>query len=312
MGFYSESLDEIIEAFVDGKTIDWERIEKSNALTDKEYRLLRALSANPLIGLDLKSSGSDSVNESFFREGAKGLFESKKFLHEASKLNDSKEETDPGEEENISGVWGDFQIIRKLGKGGMGVVYEAEQLSLGRKVALKILPSHLRFSTNAIKKFHREAKAGGRQKHPGSVSVYSIGEHEGIHFITQELVEDGFTLSNHIDDLKKLKDTPLGYFRDVAKKISQVSDALEHAHKSGVIHRDVKPSNILITKDGRLKMSDFGLAKLEDSLSLSRSNEFAGTPYYMSPEQVSIRNIKINHSTDIYSLGVTLYEILTF
>lgn len=302
MGFYSESLDEIIEAFVDGKPIDWERIKESNALTAKEYRLLRALSANPLIGLDPKSIKKDSMSESVFKDRVKGIFEGKESPHQESNEDDNE----------ISGVWGDFKIIRKLGKGGMGVVYEAEQLSLSRKVALKILPSHLRFSPNAIEKFHTEAKAGGRQKHPGFVSVYAVGEHKGIHYIAQELVEDGYTLSDHIDELKKLYSTPLGYYRDVAKKIYQVADALNHAHQSGVIHRDVKPSNILITQDGKLKVTDFGLAKLEDVLSKSRTGDFAGTPYYMSPEQVSGRNKRIDHSTDIYSLGVTLYEILTF
>lgn len=206
---------------------------------------------------------------------------------------------------------GDFQILKEIGRGGMGIVYEAEQISLQRRVALKVLSPHLSFSKPAIMKFRREAEAGGRQRHPGIVSVYAVGEQEGIHFIVQELIEGGTTLSNRLEKLCSEDDLPLGYFREVAQTTVQVTDALDHAHESGVIHRDVKPSNIMLDRDGRPKLTDFGLAKIKDALALSRSGEFAGTPYYMSPEQVSSRKRGIDHRTDVYSLGVTLYEMLT-
>ncbi|MHC4944283.1 MAG: serine/threonine protein kinase, partial [Planctomycetota bacterium] len=208
-------------------------------------------------------------------------------------------------------ILGDFKIYRKIGHGGMGTVYEAEQRSLNRKVALKILPAHLTISDQSVKKFYREAEAGGRHRHPGIVSIYTVGEHEGRHFIAQELIEGGRTLADKINELRAKKDFPSGYFRVVARLIAKVADALGHAHALGVIHRDVKPSNILLTQEGDPKVSDFGLAKVEDALSLSRSGEFAGTPYYMSPEQALSHRAKINHRTDIYSLGVTLYEMLT-
>jgi formylglycine-generating enzyme required for sulfatase activity len=215
------------------------------------------------------------------------------------------------EELASSKILGDFRIIRELGRGGMGTVYEAEQISLKRKVALKVLPSHLSFSDDAVQKFHREAEAGGRQTHPVIVAIHAIGEHEGIHYIAQELVEGGITLNDKLDELRQTGKQPSGYFRKAAFLISEVADALQHAHVSGVIHRDIKPSNILLSGEWNPKVTDFGLARVEDALALSRTGDFAGTPYYMSPEQAMSKRIGIDRRTDIYSLGVTLYEMLT-
>lgn len=206
---------------------------------------------------------------------------------------------------------GDFRIKRVIGRGGMGTVFEAQQLSLNRRVALKVLPSHLSYSEESILKFRREAEAGGRQTHPGIVAIYAVGEHEGIHYIAQEYVEGGETLSDRLNKIRKDGVQPPGYFRAAAKFISRVADSLQHAHDSGVFHRDIKPSNILLTREGRPKVTDFGLAKVEDALALSRTGELAGTPYYMSPEQAMSIKSGIDKRTDIYSLGVTLYELLT-
>lgn len=193
----------------------------------------------------------------------------------------------------------------------MGAVYEAEQLSLRRRVALKVLSRHLSFSDDAVKKFRREAEAGGRQKHPGIVAVYSIGQDKGAHYIAQELVEGGYTLAKKLEEQRKSGDPPVGYFRGVARLVADIADALQNAHSRGVIHRDIKPTNILLTEDGFPKVTDFGLAKVQDALALTRTGEFAGTPYYMSPEQAESRGTSIDHRTDIFSLGVTLYEMLT-
>jgi len=208
-------------------------------------------------------------------------------------------------------IIGDFKILREIGRGGMGTVYEAEQISLNRKVALKLLPPHLSLLERDVQKFRREAEAGGRQSHPGIIAVHVVGEHDGVHYIAQELVEGGFTLAGKLDELKKTKEQPPGYFREVARLIAAVADALQHAHDHGVIHRDIKPSNILLTGEGQPKVTDFGLARVEDALELSRTGDFAGTPYYMSPEQAMSRRIGIDRRTDVYSLGVTLYEMLT-
>ncbi|MHC4945174.1 MAG: SUMF1/EgtB/PvdO family nonheme iron enzyme [Planctomycetota bacterium] len=251
-----------------------------------------------------ETPSTDSLSEEEFEKQFFDVFERVR-----KDLFDDEDLTQDEDEE----AWtlGDFKILRKIGAGGMATVYEAEQLSLRRRVALKVLPSHLRFSDKAIKKFHREAEAGGRSSHPGIVSIYAVGDHEGNHYIAQELVEGGKTLSNLLDAMHEEKSLPTGYFRVVARLISEAADALHHAHDTGVIHRDVKPSNMLLTRRGRLKLTDFGLAKVEDALALSRTGEFAGTPYYMSPEQVAGKKVHIDPKTDIFSLGVSLYELLT-
>jgi tetratricopeptide (TPR) repeat protein len=208
-------------------------------------------------------------------------------------------------------VVGDFRILRLVGEGGMARVYEAEQLTLGRRVALKILPAHLSLSSRAVDKFHREARAGARQHHPGIVSVLAVGEAAGVHYIAQELVGDGRTLADELERLRRADDLPRGYLRTATGWIADVADALRHAHASGVLHRDVKPSNILMTADGRPMVSDFGLASLEDALAKSDSGGFLGTPYYVSPEQAAGRRRELDDRADVFSLGVTLFECLT-
>lgn len=238
----------------------------------------------------------------------------KDFLYVAEEFvfsKDREDKTTKKESPDAGKVIGDFRIVREIGRGGMGTVYEADQLGLKRKVALKVLSSHLQPSVKAVVKFHREAEAGGRQRHPGIVSVYATGEHQGNHFIAQELVEGGYTLADKLGELSHSEQLPKGYFRKAAKMVRQVAEALDHAHQSGVIHRDIKPSNILLTKEGQPKVTDFGLAKIENAMALSRTGDVAGTPYYMSPEQALGQRIKINKRTDIFSLGVTLYEVLT-
>jgi len=206
---------------------------------------------------------------------------------------------------------GDFRIVREIGHGGMGVVYEAEQISLHRRVALKVLSSHLRFSVESVAKFRREAEAGARQSHPGIVTVHAVGEHNGVNYIAQELVEGGQTLEGRLREVRDGDGPRGGYFRETARLFAEIAEALQHAHDAGVVHRDIKPSNILLTLEGNPKITDFGLAKIEDALSLSRTGDFAGTPYYMSPEQAGKRPRTIDHRTDVFSLGVTLYEAMT-
>jgi eukaryotic-like serine/threonine-protein kinase len=213
--------------------------------------------------------------------------------------------------DGLPGRLGDFRIIREIAVGGMAAVYEAEQISLKRLVALKVLPAGISFSGKAVQRFQREAEACGRQSHPGIVSIYGIGETEGTHYIAAELIPDGRTLSHWIDELRSTSEPPKGHFREVATITAAVARALTHAHERQVIHRDIKPSNILMTAEGHPKVSDFGLARVEDALSLSRTGDFSGTPFYMSPEQAMSRRIGIDSRTDIYSLGVTLYEMLT-
>jgi len=208
-------------------------------------------------------------------------------------------------------ILGDFRLVRFLAKGGMGQVWEAEQLSLGgRRVALKlVLPG--RYDARSMELFGREARAGGRLQHPGIVSVYGHGTSEGLAWIAMELVEGSCTLKDFLEGVAREPEVPPGYDRAVACLVAEIADAMHVAHREGVIHRDLKPQNVLITQEERPKVSDFGLARLTDETALSVTGEFAGTYFYMSPEQVAAKRARIDHRTDVFSLGVVLYELLT-
>jgi tetratricopeptide (TPR) repeat protein len=237
---------------------------------------------------------------------------------------------------------GDFEIVRELGRGGMGVVYEARQVSLNRRVALKVLSAGL--TSRAVVRFRREAETAAKLHHTNIVPVYATGDDSGLHFYAMELI-DGPSLDHVIRDLVNRESpgspatpvahamtgpyvsaTPLTpndsatssslnsgstYFDAVARMIADVADALDHAHKNGVLHRDIKPANLLLAPDGRLSVNDFGLARLLEEPGMTVTGEFVGTPAYMSPEQVTAGRIPVDHRTDIYSLGATLYELLT-
>ena len=206
---------------------------------------------------------------------------------------------------------GDFEIVAEIGRGGFGIVYRARQVSLSRDVALKVLYEHRVHTREEVSRFEREAHAAARLDHPAVVSVYAWGQDQGHFFIAQKLVGDGHTLADRLNEMKSSGEPPKGYFREVAGILARVADGLGHAHEKGVVHRDMKPSNILLDEKGRPYLGDFGLAKVEDGLELSRTGDFAGSPYYMSPEQADSRRGDVDHRADIYGLGVTLYELIT-
>jgi len=206
---------------------------------------------------------------------------------------------------------GDFRIVEEIGRGGFGIVYRAEQESLERPVALKVLYQHKVHTDEEIARFEREARAAARLDHGGVVSVYSWGQEGSDFYIAQKLVGDGKTIADELYLMKEAGEPPKGYFRQVAEWLATVAEALQHAHERGIVHRDVKPSNILLDEDNRPFLGDFGLAKVEDGLELSRTGDFAGSPYYMSPEQADSKRGQVDHRSDIYALGVTLYELLT-
>jgi non-specific serine/threonine protein kinase/serine/threonine-protein kinase len=207
-------------------------------------------------------------------------------------------------------VLGDYRLVGRIGRGGMGEVWEAEQVSLSRRVALKLLLPE-RVDTRGVDFFAREARAGGKLAHPGIVAVHGMGETDGLHWIAMELVEENCDLRRSLDGLREEGELGAGYYRHVAEFIAALADALEAAHAAGVIHRDLKPANVLVTRDDRPKLTDFGLAKLTDERSLSVVGDVAGTYYYMSPEQVASKRAGLDHRTDVFSLGVVLYEMLT-
>ena len=199
---------------------------------------------------------------------------------------------------------GDFLLQKKLGQGGMGTVYLAKQVSLDRPVALKTLSRELANKPEAVQRFLREARAMAKLHHPNIVQVYAADSQSGYHFAALEYI-DGQSLRDWMQQLQRLS---LG---DALHVVLVAADALRHSHAQSMVHRDIKPDNILCTKSGIIKVSDFGLAKVVDEdVGLTQSGMGLGTPLYMAPEQA--RNAKhVDARTDLYALGATLYYFLT-
>ena len=287
---------------------------------------------------------------------------------------------------------GDFRILRMIGRGGMGIVFEAEQLSLHRRVALKVLPFAAALDPQQLRRFQIEAQAAAQLHHTNIVPIFSVGCERGVHYYAMQFIE-GQSLASLIDDLRRLSQSespstascaslalevasgrldpspalspcpleqrvtegrlcgtessprPVGeriaegwvrgirdgrrspdpacpvvlpdstrtpaYFRTIAHLGQQAAEALDCAHRLGIIHRDIKPANLLVDVHGNLWITDFGLARMQADSSLTMTGDVLGTLRYMSPEQASARRGIVDHRTDVYSLGATLYELLT-
>jgi serine/threonine protein kinase/tetratricopeptide (TPR) repeat protein len=267
---------------------------------------------------------------------------------------------------------GDYRIIRELGRGGMGVVYEAEQISLGRRVALKVLPFAGILDEQQLARFKNEARAAATLHHEHIVPIHAVGSERGVHFYAMQLVE-GQSLAQVIEQLRAesrergvrsrrpplppVEDSPWRgegqgegaleaairgstelaevnpkseiatppvarlstvpdvrnreYWQTVARLGIEAAQALDHAHQNGVLHRDIKPANLLVDNAGKLWITDFGLARMEADAGMTMSGDLLGTLRYMSPEQALANRAVVDHRIDIYSLGATLYELLT-
>jgi len=200
--------------------------------------------------------------------------------------------------------FGDYELIAELGRGGMGVVYRARQLSLNREVALKMILRGQLASPVELARFKAEAEAAARLNHPNIVPVYDVGQVDSRPFFTMKMIR-GQTLS------QRLANGPLPA-RESALLLASVARAIQHAHQNGVLHRDLKPSNILIDDEGIAHVTDFGLAKqTDDAASLTRTGGIIGTPAYMAPEQAAGARGVVGPATDVYSLGAILYHLLT-
>jgi predicted Ser/Thr protein kinase len=196
-----------------------------------------------------------------------------------------------------------YEVLGELGRGGMGVVYRARQVSLGRTVALKMILAGQFAGETEVRRFHAEAQAAGALDHPGIVPVFEVGQHGGHHFLAMAFV-DGPSLQ------ARLQDGPLPQ-REAAALVRQVADAVAAAHDHGIVHRDLKPHNILLDGDGRPRVTDFGLAKrLEGGTELTGTGQVLGTPSYMAPEQASGAR-DVGPAADVYALGAVLYALLT-
>jgi serine/threonine protein kinase len=198
-----------------------------------------------------------------------------------------------------------YTILDKLGEGGMGVVYKARDTKLDRTVAVKFLPHQLSASAETKERFLREAKAAAALNHPNIMGVHEIDEHEGEIFLVMEYIE-GETLKKHLAGLRSGSGIPVPKAIDWAVEVAK---GLRAAHDRQIVHRDIKPENIMITADGRLKIMDFGVAKLTSSQGLTKTGSSMGTLSYMAPEQA--QGIPADHRADLWSLGVVLYEMLT-
>jgi tetratricopeptide (TPR) repeat protein len=248
--------------------------------------------------------------------------------------------------DQVVGQLGDFRILREVGRGGMGVVYEAEQVSLGRRVALKVLPFAATMDPRQLQRFHNEARAAASLDHPHIVHVHAVGCERAVHFYAMQFIE-GQTLAALIADLRQAGGQPVhteapsttphvagqpapwaetapraadstdrgprdrAHFRRVAEWGIQAAEALDHAHALGIVHRDIKPANLLLDGRGGLWVTDFGLAQVQSDARLTITGDLVGTLRYMSPEQALAKRVVIDHQTDVYSLGATLYELLT-
>lgn len=202
--------------------------------------------------------------------------------------------------------FGDYADLKPRARGGMGIVYEARQVSLNRRVALKMILGGKLAREIDLRRFRSEAEAAARLDHPNIVPIYEVGEREGMPFFSMKLIE-GRTLSERIADTQ----SPVSH-REAALIVSKVARAIHYAHEHGILHRDVKPSNILLDAQGEPQVTDFGLAKVDGSESnLTLSDAVLGTPAYMSPEQAAGKSRELTTLSDLYSLGAVLYELLT-
>ena len=208
--------------------------------------------------------------------------------------------------EEIAKAFPQLEIIALLGQGGMGAVYQARQPRLNRFVALKILSPDKQHDPQFAERFEREARALASLTHPNIVTVYDFGEAQGHYYLLMEFV-DGLTL-RQVYQARKLSSA------EALRIVPKICEALQYAHEQGIVHRDIKPENILLAKSGRVKIADFGIAKILDlgpgDLSLTRAKDVVGTPHYMAPEQLENPR-EVDHRADIYSLGVVFYEMLT-
>lgn len=294
-------------------------------------------------------------------------------LHAAApQLRDPTDSTSDPDDLPAAEPLGDFRLVREIGRGGMGVVYEAIQLSLNRKVAVKVLPFAAALDARQLQRFRNEAQAAAALHHPNIVPVYGVGCERGVHFYVMQRI-DGQNLATLISGLQDERKVSLSaveksvsaqpseggnfpktwpaparsdhkidrvidrkadpkaetgrafsetltthkthrketYYRTIVEMMIQAADALEYAHSLGIIHRDVKPANILVDESGKVWVADFGLAQIQSDHALTLTGDLLGTLRYMSPEQASGKPTQVDQRTDVYSLGATLYELLT-
>ncbi|MED5020205.1 Stk1 family PASTA domain-containing Ser/Thr kinase, partial [Paenibacillus chibensis] len=197
---------------------------------------------------------------------------------------------------------GRYEIIERIGGGGMALVYKAHDLLLGRNVAVKVLRQQFVHDEEFIRRFRREAQSAASLSHPNVVSIYDVGQEDEVHYIVMEYVE-GHNLNEIIKERAPLQ------VDEAVRIASQICDALDHAHQNQIIHRDIKPHNILIGRNGRVKVTDFGIARAVTSTTITQTGSVVGSVHYFSPEHA--KGVVTGEKSDLYSLGIVLYQMLT-
>ena len=202
------------------------------------------------------------------------------------------------------GDFGDYELLEEIGRGGQGVVYRARQKSLNRIVALKVIGLGQWATEAHLKRFRLEAEAAARLDHPCIVPIHEVGERDGCCYFSMNFVEGG-----QLDEVVGREPLPI---RRAVELIAKVARAVHYAHEHGILHRDIKPGNILLDQKGEPHLTDFGLARLvETESTVTRTKEVLGTPSYMAPEQAVGETRKLTSATDVYGLGAVLYQLLT-
>jgi eukaryotic-like serine/threonine-protein kinase len=202
------------------------------------------------------------------------------------------------------GDFGDYELLEEIGRGGQAVVYRAHQKSLNRTVALKVIGLGPWATEAHLKRFRREAEAAASLEHSGIVPIYEVGERDGCCYFSMKFVDGG-----QLDEVVRRTPMPV---RQSAELTAKVARTVHYAHEHGILHRDIKPGNILLDKKGEPLLTDFGLARLvETESTITRTLDVMGTPSYMAPEQAAGEHTKLSSSTDVYGLGAVLYQLLT-
>jgi serine/threonine protein kinase len=324
--------------------------ETSHHPTDRESRLQEVL----LAYVEADEAGQAPRSEDWLARHPEFAGELGKFLEGRAHLDRAaaplrallaEPPAEVGPDPARPGLLGDFRILREVGRGGMGVVYEAEQVSLGRRVALKVLPFAATMDPRQLQRFQNEARAAASLEHPHIVPVHGVGCERGVHYYAMKFIE-GQSLAGLIRrqpaDRASTAVSAAGpleaptparsaesatapgaaarteraprdaaAFRQVGQWGVEATEALEHAHGVGIVHRDIKPANLMIDRQGGLWVTDFGLARTAADAGLTLTGDVLGTLRYMSPEQALAKHGLVDHRTDIYSLGATLYELLS-
>ena len=255
--------------------------------------LVRRLSAGDGLGLlaDERVAGVDSSAEAAYSAEA------------AAKAGSAKAD-DPGRASPMLMDFGDYELLEQIGRGGQGVVFRARQKSLNRTVALKIIGLGQWATKAHLKRFRLEAEAAARLEHPGIVPIHEVGERDGSCYFSMKFVEGG-----QLDEVARREPMPI---RRAVELIAKVARTVHYAHEHGILHRDIKPGNILLDAKGEPHLTDFGLARLvESESSVTQTLDVLGTPSYMAPEQAVGNNAAVSSTTDVYGLGAVLYQLLT-